>query len=174
MFITTFANINRQRTIRPLYANTQATAYAGFLDPSWVKSSANIYPGSVCVKGQGEQFRLYTGAAGEKPFGLSALWVAPNAGIDETATNTTNTFTVWVGDSQAVFEILAPAFDTSADWTPNVDGSRKLLFATKAAHAQGPGLLSPTVAGDVGTDAIAELVEVVSATKIVVRLNRFA
>jgi hypothetical protein len=174
MFITTLDNVTQRRTIRPLYANTQATPHSGFLDPTWEKGTADILPGSVMTRLQGELFTLYTGAAGQKPYGLCAIFIAPKLGIDETRLTSINAIGVWHGDSQAEFEILAPAFDQAADWTPNVDGSRKLLYVTKASHASGPGLLTTTVSSDVGTDAIAELIETVSDKKIIVSLNRFA
>lgn len=173
MFITDLAHALQQRTIRPLYAHTQATAKAGFLDPDWAKT-VDIFPGMVLTRTQGDVYTLYTGAAGQKPTGLSALFIAPAYGIDELRLNTINAIAVWVGGNQAEFEILSPAFDTSADWTPNSDGSRKLLYVTKSAHAQGPGKLTPGTASDIGADAIAELIEVLSDTKIRISLNRQA
>jgi hypothetical protein len=176
MFNTTIDNVGQKRTIRPLYAQHQATPYGGFLDAAWNRS-VDIYPGMVMTKLAGENFSLYTGATGQKPFGLSALFVAPKLGIDEVRPTNTNLFTVWVGGQDAVFEILAPAFDTSATWTVPTDGSRKLLGVTLDAHTLGPGLLSPTAASpptNVSGDAIAELVDVVGTAKILVRLNRFA
>jgi hypothetical protein len=173
MFMTTVENVAQKRTIRPLYAQHQATPYGGFLDSNWNRS-VDIYPGMVCTKLHGENFSLYTGATGQKPFGLSALFVAPKLGIDELLPTNTNYFTVWVGDSQAVFEVLAPAFDTSATWTAPSDGSRLLLGSTTSAHPLGPGLLTPMGGTNVGGDAIAELVDVVGTAKILIRLNRFA
>ncbi len=166
----------QQRTIRPLYAQHQATPYGGFLDPSWDRSR-DIYPGMVCSRTNGENFSLYTGATGQTPFGLSALFVAPSLGIDEVRESGTNLFTVWTGGNDAVFEVLAPAFDTSATWTVPTNGSRVKLGATLAAHAQGPGKLTPILgsgnaAANVSNQAIAELITVVGTSKIIVSLDR--
>jgi len=174
MFYAPITNVSQKRTLRPLYAQHQATPYGGFLDSAWNRV-VDIYPGMVMSKLGGENFTLCTGTATMKPFGLSALFVAPTLGIDEVKPTNTNLFTVWVGGADAVFEILAPAFDTTASWTVPTDGSRKLLGVTTAAHTLKQGLLSP-IGGvaNVGTDAVAELVDVVGTTKIIVRLNRFA
>lgn len=172
MFITDLAHATQQRTIRPLYANTQATAKDGFLNPDSPRT-ADIFPGSVLVRLQGDVYDLYTGSNG-KPYGLCALFLAPAYGIDENRLNGMNVLAVWVGDGQAEFEILAPAFAVTADWTPNSDGSRKLLGATTSSHSEGPGKLAPLGQANVGADAIAELIEVLGDTKIRVSLNRFA
>jgi hypothetical protein len=130
MFRVTPANPAQKRTLRPVYATHQATAWAGFLDPNWARTS-DIVPGTVMARKEGEVFTVFTGAAGQKPFGLSALFVAPSLSIDEVIGTGSNNFTVWVGGEQAVFEILT--------------------------HE----------------NAVAELVDVISTDKILVRLNRF-
>ena len=84
--------------------------------------------------------------------------------MNEVSGGGTNLFTVWVGDSQAVFEILAPAFDTTAVWPTNMAGARVMLTAN--SHAR----LTPV--GVNPMNAIAELIDVPSPDKIVVRLNR--
>ncbi|WP_267716816.1 hypothetical protein [Streptomyces sp. CoH17] len=176
MIQTTLNNVSQKRTIRPLYANHQATPYGGFLDASWNKTTADILPGMVCAKLAGENFTLYTGAAGQEPWGLSALFLAPALGIDEVSLSNTNLFTVWKGNSDAVFEILAPAFDTAATWTNATNGSRQLLGATKSAHASGPGKLTPLNADGSSpanvSGPIATLINVVGASKIIVSLDR--
>ena len=112
-----------------------------------------------------EVFTPYTGAAGQRPYGLSALFCAPSLGIDEVTSTGTNLFTVWVGGEQAFFEVLAPAFDTTASWVAPTDGSIKLLTATNQ------GKLTPVGAN--AANAVAELISVLDASKILVRLNRF-
>lgn len=156
-----------KRTIRPIYAQHQATTYGGFLDPNWNRSF-DIYPGTVMCRLSKEIFTPFTGAGNQRPFGLAALFVAPQLGVDEVTATGTNLFTVWVGGEQAVFEILAPGFDATADWTAaNVDdGDYQLLTATST------GLLTPTGADN--TNAIAELIDVESTDKILVRMNRYA
>lgn len=164
MFRPTLANPAQKRTLRPIYAQHQATPHAGFLNPSWNKSF-DILPGTVMVRLTDEVFTPYTGASGQRPYGLSALFCAPTLGIDEVTSTGTNLFTVWVGGEQAFFEVLAPAFDTTATWTAPTDGSIKLLTATSQ------GKLTPV--GATAANAVAELVSVLDANKILIRLNRF-
>jgi hypothetical protein len=163
MFRPTLANPAQKRTLRPIYAQHQATPHAGFLNPSWNKSF-DIFPGTVMVRLTDEVFTPYTGAAGQKPYGLSALFCAPTLGIDEVTSTGTNLFTVWIGGDQAFFEVLAPAFDTSATWTAPTNGTQVFL----TGNAQGK--LTPT--GATPQNSIAELVSVLDASKILVRLNR--
>ena len=166
MFYAPAANPSLKRSIRPIYANHQATTYGGFLDPSWNRSF-DIYPGTVMYRVTKEIFAPYTGAGNQKPFGLSALFVAPQLGVDEVSATGTNLFTVWVGGEQAVFEILAPGFDSTANWTAAnpTDGGVQLLTATNK------GLLTPTGANN--ANAIAELIDVPTTDKILIRLNRY-
>ena len=172
MFRTTVGNLTQKRTIRPLFAQTQATPYPGFLDPNWTRAT-DIYPGVVMTKLAKETFTVATTDT-TKPWGLSALFVAPALGIDEVKASGTNNFTVWKGDSQATFEVLAPAFAADGDWALPTDGSRKLLTYTNASHAQGPGRLTTVGATNANTALVAELVDVIGTNKIVVNLNRFA
>jgi hypothetical protein len=166
MFRPSISNPSQKRTLRPIYAQHQATPWAGFLDPAWARTF-DILPGTVMARVTAEVFTPYTGAAGQKPFGLSALFCAPTLGIDEVTATGTNLFTVWVGGEQAVFEVVAPAFDTTANWTAvnPTNGSRRLLTATSQ------GLLTPNGANE--SNAIAELLDVESPSVILVRLNRF-
>jgi hypothetical protein len=180
MFRPTVANPAQKRTLRPIYAQHQATTYGGFLDPSWGRTF-DILPGTVMSRLTAEIFTPFTtGSAGTsasatpvlpsanaKPFGLAALFVAPNLGIDEVTATGTNLFTVWNGGPDAVFEILSPAFDLNANWSGlnPTDGGRTLLTANDV------GLLTPTGANN--SNAVAELVDVESTDVILVRLNPF-
>lgn len=174
IFRVNLSNVGQQRTIRPLYAQTQATPWAGYLDPAWDRS-VDILPGMVMARtGAGEVFTLAKDTT-QKGFGLAALWVAPNGSsidgpIDEVAGTGTNNFTVWVGGPDALFEILAPAFDTSADYTLPTDGTRKMLSHTTSAHAQGAGKLTVSGGTNAASNAIAELVAF-QPGKLTVRLN---
>ena len=178
MFYVNSNNLTQKRTLRPLYE--PATAYAGYLDPAWARGT-DILPGMVVVKLAKEKFTLATTAA-QEPFGLSALFVAPTLGIDEVKLASTNAFTVWKGDSQATFEILAPAFDTTADWAGAVStaataGQAVRLHFTLTSHASGPGKLTCTVpngsnANYVSTAVVGQLVDVVGTNKIIVNLDR--
>ena len=162
MFRPPLSNPTMKRSLRPLYANHQATPYGGFLDPEWDRSF-DIYPGTVMARAYGEVFTPFTGANGQVPFGLSALFDAPSLSVEEVTGSGTNLFTVWVGDSQAVFEILAPAFDPDCPWSFPA-GSQVFLTGDEEGRL--------TTEGVDADNAIAELIEVVSADKIIVRLNR--
>lgn len=166
MFRPPASNPALKRPLRPLYAQHQATTYGGFLDPNWNRSF-DIVPGTVMCRLTKEIFTPYTGAGNQKPFGLSALFVAPQLGVDEVTATGTNLFTVWVLGEQAEIEVLAPGFDPTANWTSaNVtDGGVCLLTATNQ------GLLTPTGANN--GNAIAELIDVESTDKILVRGNRY-
>lgn len=180
MFRPTVANPGQKRTLRPVYAQHQATSYGGFLDPNWARTF-DILPGSVMSRLTAEVFTPFTTgsvshtttssaavlpSANAQPFGLSALFVAPTLGIDEVTATGTNLMTVWVGGEQAVFEVLAPAFDTAAYWAPPTDGGRVLLTANNV------GLLTPT--GATPYNAVAELLDVESTDVILIRLNPFS
>jgi len=166
MFRPTVANPAQKRTLRPIYAQHQATSYGGFLDPAWDRSF-DVLPGTVMCRKTAEVFTPFTGSGNQKPFGLSALFIAPTLGIDEVTATGTNLFTVWVGGEQAVFEVLAPAFDQTANWSGlnPTDGGRVLL--TGNAN----GLLTPT--GATNANAIAELLDVESTDVILIRLWPF-
>lgn len=182
MLRVTAASASQQRTLRPIYAEHSALPYGGFLDTSFDRS-VDIYPGMVMTKLSGENFTLFgfapvsgtPAATNFVPFGLSAFFVAPKLGIDEILPTNTNNFSVWVGGNQAVFEVLAPAFDTSATWTNATDGSKQLLRVTLAGHAQGPGKLTTAASGaNVSTATAATLINVVGSAKIIVSLDRVA
>lgn len=174
MFRPTVANPAQKRTLRPIYAQHQATPYGGFLDPAWGRTF-DILPGTVMSRLTAEVFTPFTTSAGTpvlpsanaKPFGLSALFCAPTLGIDEVTATGTNLFTVWTGSIDAVFEIIAPAFDVTANWAGlnPTDGGRVLLTANAS------GLLTPTGANNM--NAVAELMDVESTDVILVRLNPF-
>jgi hypothetical protein len=166
MFRPPISNPALKRSLRPIYAQHQATPYAGFLDPNWNRSF-DIYPGTVMCRLTKEIFTPYTGTGNQKPFGLSAFFLAPSLGVDEVTATGTNLYTVWVGNEQAEFEVLAPGFDSTANWTSaNVtDGGIQLLTATSA------GLLTPTGANN--SNAIAELIDVEDTNKILIRMNRY-
>jgi len=182
MFRPTIANPAQKRTLRPIYAQHQATPYGGFLDPNWNRSF-DILPGSVLCRLTAEVFTPFTtGSSGTtvvssgapvlpstnaKPFGLSALFIAPSLGIDEVTATGTNLVSVWNGSFDAVFEVVAPAFDVNANWSGlnPTDGGRTLLTANNV------GLLTPT--GATNYNAVAELVDVESTDVILIRLNPF-
>jgi hypothetical protein len=167
MFRPPISNPSLKRTIRPIYAQHQATTYGGFLDPNWNRS-IDILPGTVMCRLTKEIFTPFLGTAGQTPFGLSALFVAPSLGVDEVTATGTNLFTVWVGGPQAVFEILAPAFDGTANWagTNVVNGGVALLTPKTSGPNQGKLTVGGTPA-----NCIAELIDVPTTDKILVRMR---
>ncbi len=177
MFYVSPTNVSIQRTIQPLYANTQATPYSAFLDANWDRT-VDIYPGMVATKLAGENVTLMGGnqgtAASHDVFGLFDLFVAPKLGIDELKNVGLNVMPVWRGAPDGTFAILAPAFATTGiTWADLTTGARQPLRVTGATHADGPGKLTPEAAS--GTAVLAKvaatLVTVVSATKIIVSLD---
>jgi hypothetical protein len=121
----------QKRLIRPVYAQTQGTPYAAYLDPSLrnangtiriplssdtepIARSANAFsyegsltPGLVLLKSTGENVVIATGAnAALQPFGLLAQWLGgtfDNVGqVNEVA--------AWRGPD-SVFDLLAPAWN---------------------------------------------------------------
>lgn len=185
--VRTVSNALQKRLIRPLYAQTQATPYAAVLDPSLrnadgsfrkplaadsspVARSADAYtlqngivPGTVVLKGAADSIVVATGAnAAQLPLGLLANFVGGN--FDDIGDE--NSVGVWRGPD-AVFELLAPAFDDTG-------------LATAYAAAT-PGVPVPLYAGVDGRLVynaspgsrvlVANLIERVSASRIIIDLK---
>lgn len=172
MLRTTLANAHAKRTIRPLYAFSQSTPKAVFLDPAW-NNAVPIYAGMAMAKTVGDAVTLVgDGTTGpEVPYGLAAFMEGVS-GIESEISNQggVNACAVWVLGPDSEFEILAPAFDTAATWTDAGTGAPALVYA----HTTGAkrGQLCPVGAGTPGTDItekpVARLIKVNSATKITV------
>jgi hypothetical protein len=169
---------NQQRTLRALYAQTQAYPYAAVLSAntygtagtstgSFSKGSGTapgtagngpIFPGMVAALAPaGEVVCVSVGGAALSPFGLFGNFIGGE--FDEVGDFTE--VGVWRGPA-AVFEVLSPAFNsniTSAD--EDTDTNRKL-------YADANGLLNDS-AVDSGL-AVARLIDYVSASKIVIEL----
>lgn len=186
--ISKLSNKYQKRLIRPLYAQTQATPYAAYLDPSLRNSdksfrkplaadttpiarTADAYtlknglvPGTVVVKGAGEGVVVATGlnSASVKPFGLLANFVGGE--LDDLGDE--NYVGVWRGPD-SVFELLAPAFD---------DTGLASAYSSAAAgnpvklYAQADGRLGATSPGGSAV-VVAELIERVAASRIVIDLK---
>lgn len=163
MFLVPASNPALKRTLRPLYAQHQATPWAGFIDPNFDRSF-DVLPGTVMARVAKEVFTPYTGATGQVPFGLSALFIAPRLGVDEVTSTSAGLFTVWVGGADSLFEVLAPAFDVTADWTIEPDAGTVLLTGNEE------GKLTPE--GATAANSICELIDVVSTEKITVRFRQ--
>jgi hypothetical protein len=162
MLRTRLAKAYIKRTIRPLYGWTQATPKSVFLDPAWDRS-VDIYPGMVFARTSGENVNLIT--TGGVPYGLGALYVGGD-GIDEPLDAGINAFSCWVLGPDAEFEILAPAFDTTATWVDNdtsgTQAAEILLYANLTGANRGK--LTPVA----GANAVCRLLKVNSATKITI------
>lgn len=176
MLRVTADNIDQKRTIRQLYAYTQATPQTCILNPEW-NFAQDILPGMVLTRVNGQEAHLFGSgpdAATHEPWGLSALFAAPSIGIDEVRPTGTDQFAVWVGGPDSQFEILAPAFDTTATWTVSADGSKTPLRVTLEGHPEGPGKLTtaPAAPGSVSDKVAAHLVDVVGTNKIIVSLEQ--
>ena len=191
MIRTYLSNDYVKRTIRPLYAWTQATPKPCFLDPAWTRA-VPIWPGMGFVRTGGDLVTLaganstqmgtktmagsaHSGNAGSDVtanavpvYGLGALYVGGD-GIDELLYAGINAFAVWVLGPDAEFEILAPAFDATATWTDPTDGSGSGLVAVSTAGSN-QGMLIPAVAAGTttATAPVARLLKVNSATKITI------
>lgn len=166
--VNSVANVGVHRTCSPLYEKYEATPYNTFLDPT---DTTNIYTGMVLYR-TGPDMVANAGSAtsvvGAKPFGLSAMDRNPN--IDDITQVGINTWAVWLGGSNAFFTLSAPAFDTTQAYSVSTSGTRTLLYT-----ASGTGQLT-SVSGAATTLAsvpVAELIDVISPTQIVIRLVPF-
>jgi len=156
MFRVSLDNVAARRTCRPLYERHQATPYATFLDAA---VTADIYSGMVLYRTGANTVAPYDGtSATKKAFGLSAL--DKNAVINDLDGLNIKPWAVWIGGNDAFFTIDAPAFDTTASWSVPTDGTQQKVYATST------GKLTTVADGDI----IAELIEVVSSTRIIIRL----
>jgi hypothetical protein len=172
MLRTRIAKAYIKRTIRPLYAWSQATPKSVFLDSSWTRA-IQIWPGMVFTKTSGENVTLIGSgtlgtAANQMPYGLGALYVGGDE-IDEVLDSGINAFAVWVLAPDAEFEILAPAFDTGSTWTDPGDGSIVKVYAIVDGANQGK--LTPsgqTGRGTLSANPVGRLIKVNSATKITI------
>ena len=151
-----------KRTLRMLYGMDQSTPKDQKLDPAWDRSTP-IWPGMVAMKTKGDLVTLINGTG--TPMGLFGSYIGGD-GIDEIADQGVNSVPVWVLGSQAEFEVLAPAFDTTATWTDPADGTRALVYAQTAGANRGK--LVPAGTAGASAKPVAHLVRVDSASKIIV------
>jgi len=165
--LNSVANVGVHRTCTPLYEKYEATPYNTFLDPT---DTNNIYSGMVMYRTGPDTVALATATTGNsaKPFGLSALDRNPN--IDDVTQVGVNTWAVWLGGSNAFFTLTAPAFDTTVSYSVPTNGSRQLLYT--GANGQLTTSQNGT-STNLGNVPVAELIDVISPTQIVVRLVPF-
>jgi len=105
---------------------------------------------------------------GAKPFGLSALDRNPN--IDDVTQVGINSWAVWLGGSNAFFTITAPAFDTTQAYTVSTSGTRNYLYTTSGTGQLTSKSDTSASTGTICAVPVAELIDVISPTQIVVRL----
>jgi hypothetical protein len=161
MIRTTIDKAYIKRTIRPLYGWTQTTPKAMLLDPAWDRSVL-IWPGMVAMKTAGDNVTLINGTG--VPYGLFGNYIGGD-GIDELLLAGVNACAVWVMDPDAEFEILAPAFDTTATWTDPGNGT--FLLACASTTGANRGKLVPVGAANASAKPVAKVLKV-STTKLVV------
>lgn len=163
MLRPTLANAHIKRTCRPRLANTQATPKPVLLDANWDRS-VDIYPGMGLMKTTGSNVTLINGTG--VLYGLSAFFEAPMISMNEISNQGVNAAAIWILGPDSEFEILAPAFDTSVSWVDPGDGTVALVSAYTSGAKRGQ--LCPAGTSGAATVPIARLIEVVSASKIVV------
>ena len=167
MIRTTLDKAWIRRPIRPIYAMTQATPRAGFLDPAFDRS-VDVYPGMVMTRAGGDLFTVPDNIA-DVPAGLCAQYIG-GEGIDELLESGINAMAVWVMGNDAEFEIDSPSFDADATWTDPTDGTELLVhfWATGADR----GKLAPAGATKadhtLSTNPVARLAKVNSASTITI------
>lgn len=187
------SNRYQKRTIRPLYAQTQATPYATALDPAFrgadgslvlplsgdtaplnTRTAAaftyqgSLVPGLVLVRTVGEVVAVATGSTTvkEQPFGFLANFIGGDFDEGFSGDSLQNEVGAWRGPD-SVFEVLAPAFN---------DTGLAAAFAASAVSKGNPVLLYAGadgrlqyVSSPTGTQVpVARLVNRVNQSRIIV------
>ncbi len=114
----------------------------------------------VAMKTAGDNVTLINGTG--VPYGMFGNYIGGD-GIDELLLAGVNACAVWVMGPDAEFEILAPAFDTTATWTD--PGNGPFLLAHACTTGSKRGKIIPAGASNASTDPIGKVLEV-SSTKI--------
>ena len=174
---------NQQRTLRALYAQTQAYPYAAVLSANTYGTAGTatgsfskgggtapgtagngpIFPGMVAALAPaGEQVCVSTGGTALPVFGLFGNFIGGE--FDEVGDFTE--VGVWRGPA-AVFEVLSPAFNSEIT-SSNDSTASATSAAARKLYAGANGLLGTAVVD--GGPAVARLVDYVSASKIVIEL----
>jgi hypothetical protein len=153
----TLPNATAHRTLSYLYEKHQGTQQNTFLDPAEV---GPIYSGMVMAKTGPDIVALCDGAT-QVPHGLSCLdW---NTVMDD-RDDVGNWTVLWGGPDLLVF-VDAPAFDTVQAYAVPTNGTRVPLYAGTGGAKGKVTSASPGAAAR----PIGELMQVVSATRIMVR-----
>lgn len=168
MLRVTLSNTQAKRTLKPLYAFTQSTPKSVFLDPAW-NQAVPIYAGMVLTKTVGENVTLLGNGttAPQQPYGLAAFMEGV-PGIESEITNQggVNAAACWVLGPDAEFEVMSPAFDTTATWTDPGTGAPVLVYGQTAGATRGK--LVPAGTAGASVKPVARLLKVNSATKITI------
>ena len=174
---------NQQRTLRALYAQTQAYPYAAVLSTSTYGTSGTatgtfskgsgtatgtagngpIMPGMVAALApSGEQVCVSTGGTALPLFGLFGNFIGGD--FDEVGDFTE--VGVWRGPA-AVFEVLSPAFNSNITSSNDTDASVTSANSRKL-YPDANGVLNANAVAS--GPAVARLIDWVSASKIVIEL----
>lgn len=193
------SNVYQKRLVRPMYAQTQATPYAAFLDSSVVTPDlvsfnstytfpgalflyqSGAVPGTVMSKGVGENVLFATGGApatgptGDatqplQAFGLLANFVGGN--LDELFG--ANNVGVWRGPD-SVYEILAPGFNpaglSAAYAAATTAGLPVYLYAGADSRLCCDGSGSPFAGSAGNRQIVAQLVDMPATDRIIIDLK---
>ena len=159
----------QKRTIRPVYHYNSAVPHACFLDTVNVSSTTLVYPGMVATKTTGEQVKV--AGATDAPFGLFNNFI--HGDMDEIGDGTE--IACWVGGPNAVFEVLAGPNSSETPLDPNVTWTSLNGTANVGVYADTNGRLTVSTTNGGSASAsnyrVGTLVEAVSNSKIVIRLN---
>ena len=169
MLRTKLSQSHIKRTLRELYSHSASTAVDAVLDPAWDRS-VDIYPGMCAMNkasaasGASDLVTLIdaTGA----PYGLFGLFIAPVYGIDEPADAGVNAVPVWKLTEGSEFEVLAPAFDTTATWTFPTNGTPLLVHAQTAGANRGKLVSAGT--GGATTKPVARAISRPSTDRLII------
>jgi hypothetical protein len=159
---TSLANATAHSTCKPLVLR-QITPYATFLDPA---ETGDIYAGMVARRSGPDIVAIMDGAtANVIPFGLFANDRNPIFN-DLDGISDLGAFSVFQGGPDVVLQIDGPAFDTAQSYAVPTTGVPVKLFADTSTAL---GKLTPVDPG--GHMAVAELQQVISTNRIIVRLD---
>lgn len=169
MIRTRLDKVDIQRNIKPLYGWTQATPKSGFiaLDSNGdYNFDVEVFPGMVFAHVGGEQYDLVANAS-DTDLGLVAQFIG-GAGIDEVRDEGIGAIAIWKLGPDAEFEILAPSFATSGDGaiSPSTPKGTLLHGNLGGTTAANRGKLCTAAAASKTTNAVAVLLEVISADRI--------
>lgn len=180
--LTNLANKYQRRTLRALYAQTQAYPYDATLVSTFDRTdlafdlgstAAALIPGAVAKKVVGETVDLAVAADNARSFGLFANFVGGE--LSDIPSDFAQVG-VWRG-AGGVFELLAPAFDdTGLSTEAGTEDGAAANEVYLAPSAAGVLVLSQDAAGWAGTIAgdenntTARLMKMLSANAIIVEL----